>query len=118
MNRLHIFLLFISVTVFTQCIPPTEEVITDINVDFKVKKLQRLYLFQDQQKSDSLFQFLRDKDPTFRHMSAMAFGSLQDPRALDSLEVLLQDPSDDVKVAAAYAIGQIGETASEEKLLA
>jgi cyclophilin family peptidyl-prolyl cis-trans isomerase/HEAT repeat protein len=118
MNRLHIFLLLISVTVFTQCIPPTEEVITDINIDFKEKKLQRLYLFQDQQKSDSLFQFLRDKDPTFRYMSAMAFGSLQDARALDSLEILLQDPSDDVKVAAAYAIGQIGESASEEKLLA
>lgn len=118
MNRLHIFLLFIGVIIFTQCIPPTEEVITDINIDFKEKKLQRLYLFQDQQKSDSLFQFLRDKDPTFRYMSALSFASLQDPRALDSLEILLEDPSIDVKAAAAYAIGQIGESAAEEKLLA
>lgn len=118
MNRLHLFLLFIGVTIFTQCIPPTEEVITDINIDFKEKKLQRLYMFQDQQKSDSLFQFLRDKDPTFRYMSALSFASLQDPRSLDSLEVLLEDPSIDVKTAAAYAIGQIGESASEEKLLA
>lgn len=118
MNRLHIFLLVFSVLIFTQCIPPTEEVITDINIDFKEKKLQRLYMFQDQQKSDSLFQFLRDKDPSYRYMSALSFASLKDPRAMDSLEVLLEDPSVDVKIAAAYAIGQIGDAGAEEKLLA
>ena len=118
MNRLHILLLLFSGIFFSQCIPPTEEVITDINIDFKDKKLQRLYIFQDRQLSDSLFQFLRDDDPTFRYMSALSFASLKDVKALDSLEVLLHDPSEDVKVATAYAIGQIGETASEDKLIA
>ena len=118
MNKLHyLFSLFIAL-LLSQCIPPTEEIITDINIDFKDKTLQQLYTFQDRQATDSLFKFLRHKDPTYRYMGAMAFGSIKDPRALDSLEVLLNDPIDDVKTAAAYALGQIGETASEDKLVA
>ena len=117
MNKLHLLSSLFCMFLFAQCIPPTEEVITDINIDFKDKTLQRLYIFQDRQASDSLFQFLRHKDPTYRYMSAMSFASLKDPRALDSLEILLKDPVEDVKVAAAFALGQIGESASEEKLV-
>jgi len=48
----------------------------------------------------------------------MAFASIKDPRAVDSLNLLLNDPVEKVKVAAAYAMGQIGKEAAEDKLIA
>jgi len=120
MNRWHILFILFTGIFLSQCVPPTEEVVTEINVDFKDKKLQRLYIFQDRQAADSLFQFLRDSDPTYRYMATQAFASLKSEKALDSLTILLNDPSDDVKMMAAYAIGQIGKSAeaAEDKLIA
>ena len=39
----------------------------------------------------------------------MAFGSTKDKKGLDSLAKLLKDPIQEVRVAAAYAIGQLAE---------
>lgn len=118
MNLKHFFSLLFCSILFSQCVPPTEEILTDIKVDFKNKDLRKIYNFQDQQQTDSLFRYFRHKDPTYRYLAAMAFGSIKDPTALDSLERLLRDPIEEVKIAAAYAIGQIGEKAAEDNLIA
>ncbi|MEM9821822.1 MAG: peptidylprolyl isomerase, partial [Bacteroidota bacterium] len=48
---------------------------------------------------------------------AMAFASIQDASALDSLQSLLRDDIEEVRVAAAYAIGQIGSERGSSALV-
>lgn len=73
--------------------------------------------FQDRQRLDSLYVWFHHKDPTYRYAATMAFASIKKAEALDSLYPMLKDPIDEVKMAAAYAIGQIGEAADEQKLI-
>lgn len=117
-KELIAFLFFISLlSGLTSCIPYEEEQLTDIELNLQDSTLQRLYTFQDEQVSDSLIAFFRHKDPTYRYASALAFGSIKANTALDSLLILLKDPIEEVRVAAAYAIGQIGESRTEDQLI-
>jgi len=94
-------------------VPYEKKILTDINLDVQNKKIQKIYSFQDQQKSDSLYQFFWNEDPSYRYPAVMAFASIQDSTALDSLAALLNDPLDEVRAAAAFAIGQIGSKKGE-----
>ncbi|MDX1666323.1 MAG: HEAT repeat domain-containing protein, partial [Saprospiraceae bacterium] len=90
------------------CVPYEEQEITDVRVDFGDTTVQKLYTFQHQRLGDSLYTFLSHRNPTYRYLSALAFASIRQEETLDSLAPLLNDPSDEVRAAAAYAIGQIG----------
>lgn len=114
----HLFLLTIVLAfVFSQCIPPSDETLTDVHVDFTNPLLQNLYTLQAKGMSDSLYTYFRHKDPTFRYLAVTAFASLQDTLAVDSLAKMLVDPVDKVRVAAAYALGQIGHPSAEQILI-
>lgn len=97
--------------------PFEEERITEINFDLNDPLLQKVLSFQDRQQTDSLLTYFSHKDPTYRYASAMAFASWNDKAALSKLNSLLQDNIEEVRVAAAYAIGQIGEESSEDVLV-
>lgn len=113
-----VFPIFIVFTiVFSRCVPPSDEVMTDVHIDFTNPFIQNLYNFQDRGMSDSLYSYFRHDDPTFRYLSVMAFASLQDTTAIDSIAKMLQDPVDEVRVAAAYALGQIGNAKAEQSLI-
>lgn len=100
------------------CMPPqAEKKITDIHVDFEDPLYRQIHNFQDQQLQDSLFPFFRHKDPTYRYLAALAFASIRDSSALDSLAILLKDDIDIVRAASAYAIGQTGAQAAEALLV-
>ena len=99
------------------CTPPVTEVITEVDIDFRNKALQRLLVHQDKRQPDSLYRYFRHPDPALRSVAARAFGSLQTPAAVDSLLPLLADPIEEVRVAAAYALGQTGEASAELPLL-
>jgi hypothetical protein len=117
MNK-HFLPLFIIFTfIFTQCVPPSGEIMTDVHVDFTNPFIQNLYNFQDKGMGDSLYQYFQHDDPTFRYLSVMAFASLKDSAAIDNLVKMLNDPVDDVRVAAAYALGQIGNPKAENPLI-
>mgnify|MGYP000427091252 CR=1 FL=1 len=113
------FLLLIVTTIllWTQCVPVKEEVIADIDLNIKDKRLQNVFNLQDQGLSDSLYTYFSDIDPTYRYAAAMAFGSHRDTNAISRLAFLLKDPNQDVRVAAAYAIGQISNISGEQPLL-
>ena len=117
MNKTLLLCSFLLAFLFSQCVPPKEEMITDINLDLKDELLQKIYNFQDEQNGDSLFHYFHHKDPTYRYASILAFASIKDPAFLDKLYIMLNDPIDEVKTAAAYAIGQIGEPADAHKLI-
>lgn len=98
------------------CVPPSDEVPTDISINIADPVFQKIHDFQDRQLKDSLFLYFRHENPTYRYLAALAFGSIRDSTANDSLATLLADPADRVRAAAAFAIGQAG-AASGEKLL-
>jgi cyclophilin family peptidyl-prolyl cis-trans isomerase len=119
MNRLIICLFALSTLLLAQwgCVPPSDEILTDIRLDAKDPLFQKITDFQDRQLVDSLYPYFRHEDPTYRYLSARAFASIRTPRATDSLSLLLKDPIDGVRAAAAYAIGQSGDETAQEWLL-
>ena len=117
MGKPKISFLILLAFLFFKCVPPSEEGLTDVYVDFTDPAIQKLYDLQDRGLSDSLYHYFQHKDATFRYISALAFASIKDSLAVDSLVRLLHDPVDQVRVAAAYSLGQIGQAAAEEHLL-
>lgn len=117
MSKTSYFLLFILSATLYQCVPPSNEHLTGVFIDFSNPKIQKLYDLQDRGMSDSLFHYFQSENPTYRYLSAMAFSSIQDTSAVDSLARLLSDPIEEVRVAAAYSLGQIGDPKAEKYLL-
>ena len=119
MNRIIISLLVAIAVICSQmaCLPPSNEIKTDITFEFSDATFKKIREFQDRQQIDSLYPFFRDDDPTYRYFAALAFGSIKSAQTIDSLALLLQDPVDKVRAAAAFAIGQIGDEAGEPILI-
>jgi len=110
-------LLGIFILTLTQCVPAKKEVLTDINLDFKDPVYRQLYVYQDQLLTDSILPLFRHRDPSYRYAAALSFASNKDPLAVDSLMLLLEDEVQEVRVAAAFAIGQIGSEKSGPALV-
>jgi len=113
----YFFYLFLGVILFSQCIPVQEEVLTEVNFDLSKPEFQRVYDLQDRQEVDSLVAFFDHKDPTYRYAAAMAFASIKDSSIVNNLAKLLEDDIEEVRTAAAYAMGQIGSLEGEEWLI-
>lgn len=104
-------------TMFLSCVPPTEEKLTEVRIDFTNPDHQKIYDLQDRGLTDSLLFYFKHKDPTYRYMAAQAFASVKDTLAIDSLVRLLRDPINEVRIAAAYSLGQIGHARAEQPLI-
>lgn len=115
-NLRYILFCLLSIMV-CRCVPPEEVVLTEVTRDLRDSTLQEIIRYQDEQKTVALLPFFNDKDPSYRYAAAMAFGSTKDKTALDSLAKLLKDPIQEVRVAAAYAIGQLGEERGADMLM-
>ncbi len=100
------------------CVPPSDEQTTDVTIDLKDPLFQQIHTFQDAAQIDSLRIYLEHNDATYRYMAAMAFGSIRSSEAMENLSELLRDPAPEVRAAAAYALGQIGDAAAEPLLIA
>lgn len=96
------------------CVPPTQYEGVSTNLSDPV--LQIIHDLQDRQSVDSLYDYFRAENPSYRYAAALAFASIQDSTALDSLAVLLKDAFEEVRVAAAFSIGQL-HTAKAEPIL-
>jgi len=90
------------------CVPVTEEVITEVELSSEDPIFRKILNFQDTRQVDSLYLYLKHNNPGYRYTSAMAFASVRDSNALTNLHPILKDNNEDVRCAAAYAIGQIG----------
>lgn len=101
--------LFFAVGFWSACVPPTtEEVITTIEIDVQDSIFQRISDWQDLRKAEDLYPMLYHPNPSYRYLAARAFGSFDAPEAIDSLARLLDDPVEDVRSIAAFAMGQQG----------
>lgn len=79
--------------------------------------IQKIYDFADHRNADSLLPYLDNADPMIRREAAMAFGSVQGTAAGSKLMVMIEDENLEVSKAAAWAIGQIGDSSFTEGLL-
>ena len=101
------------------CVPPeyNREKYDGIAIDFADKQVQDIYNLLARQSGDTLMHYLSHANPTYRYLAATAFGALKDRKAVDSLAVLLKDEFVDVRTAAAFSLGQIGDVRAESMLL-
>lgn len=120
-NCLSLFLFFTAIVLLQQaCVPPeyNREKYDGIAIDFADKQVQDIYNLLNRQSGDTLTRYLSHANPTYRYLAATAFGSLKDKKAVDSLALLLKDEFIDVRTAAAFSLGQIGDVRAEPLLLA
>lgn len=113
------FLMLVTLIAAKSCVPPEfgKEEYGNIALDFNDKNIQTIYNLQERQSVDSLLLFLNHENPTYRYVAATAFGSLKSKKTLDSLASRLHDEFIEVRIAAAYALGQIGDNRAESLLM-
>jgi cyclophilin family peptidyl-prolyl cis-trans isomerase/HEAT repeat protein len=69
--------------------------------------LRTIYTAQDQRDVTALLPYLQSDNPAHQQQAALAFASIQDTAATDQLSAMLASENEEVKVAAAYSLGQI-----------
>ncbi|HPQ20349.1 MAG TPA: peptidylprolyl isomerase [Saprospiraceae bacterium] len=104
-----VLLVYILVNM-NSCVPPSEKVMTTVDVNIGDPVVRKIWTAQDEGKIDSLKIYFSDKNPTYRYLAALSLASVQNPDLADSLKVLLNDINYDVRSAAAYSLGQIGNS--------
>jgi cyclophilin family peptidyl-prolyl cis-trans isomerase/HEAT repeat protein len=109
MNRLLLLIIILSIGL-SGCIPYQEEEFSEVKIDLADPDFQQIFNFQDRQETDSLIGYFRHNNPHYRYSAALAMGSIQDVKAIDALSFLLEDDIDEVRAAAAFSIGQIGDS--------
>ena len=87
MNKLHSLLLVLIFIWQTGCVlqENDQKKITDFKLDYSSSMFKRIHSWQDEQSKDSLYVILRHPNPAYRYLSALAFASIRDSVALDSL---------------------------------
>ena len=88
-----------------------------ISLDVKDPVFQKIIDFQDRHLIDSLMNYLENENPPYRYAAALAFSSIQIPKALENLSILLYDEVEAVAIAAAYSIGQTATPTGEQYLV-
>ena len=74
--------------------------------------------FQDRRQTDSLINYLLNKNPEYRSVAALALASVQDSSASLQLgNMLLEDPFLQARIHAAFALGQTGGNAAVNALI-
>ncbi len=115
--KTFIFSLVLISFLLESCIPDTKTAVTDINFSISDVEIQKILDFKDKQDIKSLFKYFRNENPSYRYQAVMAFGSIKNLDAKDSLIMMLQDPVMQVRAAAAYALGQSGDTKITDRLI-
>ena len=87
-----------------------------IDVDLEDAVIQQIFNFQNKRDTKALLSYLTVENPTHRYLAAMAFGSVQDTAAIDDLVDLLKDDYEQVRAAAAFALGQTRNQAAATPL--
>ncbi|NNE16006.1 MAG: hypothetical protein HKN51_13560 [Saprospiraceae bacterium] len=116
-KRLFTLIFLLSISYFS-CVPESKKILTEVEANPNDPVYQAILTHQYSEKTDSLLQYLKDDNPTYRYLAARAFASFQEPSALDSLKLLLNDPILKVRSMAAYSIGQIADPNSANDLIA
>lgn len=76
--------------------------------NFKDPVLRQIYDLQNTRSETGLISFLADTNPVYREAALYGFASLQprNPATLTEIAALLEDNNENIRCAAAYALGQ------------
>ena len=90
--------------------PPNKKDGSVVRLDYSSDAQKYIVDLKDRRNVDSLILFFDAEDVSERYLSAGAFTSIKSPKAIKGLAKLLsEDPSQEVRLQAAYALGQIGD---------
>lgn len=119
--RKALIITIIGIIILITCKPvDTEKFDKETYTDnkFKDKNFLIIAQLQNERNTTELIKWLDNKNPAYREAAGIAFGSVQDTLAITNLFKLLEtDQSIRVRSAAAFAIGQSGDSTSEARLL-
>lgn len=117
-HRLLIYLSVLLGTIMSSCVPDTGNQITDIVISMSDPEIQKITDMKDRQDIKGLYGYFRHENPSYRYQAVIAFASIKNTEANDSLMVMLQDPVTQVRSAAAFALGQTGDSKITIRLIA
>ena len=80
-------------------------------------EIQKITDLKDKQDLKGLYDYFRNENPSYRYQAVIAFASIKKAEANDSLVAMLQDPVMQVRSAAAFAIGQSGDSKITDRLI-
>ena len=119
-SRVILGAFIVSLLFQTACTPPdseaTEQKAGVVKLDLRNEQVQKLYNLRDQHKTDSLKMYLGSQNATLRYLAALSFASIRDSNVVEVLVPLLRDAVEDVRIAAAFSLGQIGHIRAEKPL--
>lgn len=114
----HFYSCLFFVVFIYSCVPNTETHSTEINLSLSDVELQKIIDLQDKQDITGLYTYFRSTNPAYRYYSVLAFGSIKNIVSSDSLYRMLKDPVLEVRAAAAYALGQTGNSKITGRIIA
>lgn len=113
--RVTIFLFPLVLAVigsFSSCVPPeydsSQRKVSIDRPDLRDPQVRKLYNWRDERRTDSLIAYLNHPNPALRYLAALSFASVRDSAAIENLAPLLNDKVEEIRVAAAFSLGQIG----------
>jgi len=69
--------------------------------------LKEIYTLKDERNTVELLPYLKEEIPHYREIAALSFASIQDTAAIDALVALFRDKNTEVRLAAAFSLGQM-----------
>ena len=106
---MRIFCFYLLVLLVASCVPPEEKNALDIDIDLTLENQQAIFNAKDEGNAELLKSFFGSEDITERYLAALSSSSLKDTVLCPGLlDLLYQDPSEEIRTVAAYALGQIG----------
>lgn len=119
MSNLWRYLVFLTIIsgMIHSCVPGSKSADEKIVISYSDPEVQHILDLQDQQQIPELYQYFNHENPAYRYLAVSAFSSIKGKESADSLIRMLQDPILQVRAAAAYAIGQSGNSKIVDRLI-
>jgi cyclophilin family peptidyl-prolyl cis-trans isomerase/HEAT repeat protein len=111
------WLLLLLITIITSCQTQVEEIDKPISNKFDDLEIAKIYTLIDKRDTKNLLPYLNNDNVLYRYEAALGFGSIQDTAAINKLAFMLNDAAPKVRKAAAYALGQTGDTSAISPLV-
>ena len=113
----YVAFLMMIVCIIQSCVPGSKSADEKIVISYSDPEVQHISELQDKQRISELCRYFNHENPAYRYLAVSAFSSIKDKESADSLISMLQDPVLQVRAAAAYAIGQTGNSKLVDRLI-
>ncbi len=113
----YVALLMMIVIMIQSCVPGSKSADEKIVISYSDPEVQQILELQDKQSISELYKYFNHENPSYRYLAVSAFSSIKNKESADSLIIMLQDPILQVRAAAAYSIGQSGNSKLVDRLI-